>query len=244
MENTKIGSASFSVVSVVIHVYNEARCLERTLRQLKSLTKYGCNPELIVVDEGCTDQSMAIARKYADVIVPYDGGVLSFGKARNKGAEASSGKFIFFVDPDVLVPFDTYLMSIILLADNFDAVTCNLRVHPERELFMDRFMHELLNLRYRLLGSGCGDFLAVRREVFAASKGFREDLESVEDNEYVYRLSRMGFKVGCLPSNYYVYESPCRYRLYTYAFTYMYWTFNALKLLFGFRPAKYRRIHH
>jgi len=197
-----------------------------------------------VVDEGSTDQSMKIARKYADVIVPYDGGVLSFGKARNKGAKESHGKYIVFVDPDVLVPFDTYLQSILLLADNCDAVTCNLRVHPECELFVDRFMHELLNLRYRLLGSNSGEFLAIRREAFVASGGFNEDLESVEDNEFTYRLMRMGFKVERLPSHYYVYESPRRYRLYGYWQTLAYWTYNALKLLFHFKPRKYRRIQH
>lgn len=98
-------------ISVIIPVYNVekqlSRCIESIL--LQTYTDY----ELLLIDDGSTDQSGKICDDYARVnkqIKVYhkqNGGVSS---ARNFGIEKSSGKWLVFVDSDDWVEKD-YLIN-------------------------------------------------------------------------------------------------------------------------------------
>lgn len=86
------------MLSVIIPVYNEARFLDRCLKSLKP------NPdvEIIVIDDGSTDNSAEIIEKYKDKldvveILPNNAGV-SF--ARNIGLTVATGKYVTFLDAD------------------------------------------------------------------------------------------------------------------------------------------------
>lgn len=88
-------------VSVVIPVYNGARwlgeCIDSALAQGDVVS------ELVVVDDGSTDNSAAIALAHADSRVRLctkdNGGAAS---ARNLGIENAQGRFIAFLDADDL----------------------------------------------------------------------------------------------------------------------------------------------
>ena len=88
-------------VSVIVPVYNSekylSRCIESVLNQkLKEI-------ELLLVNDGSTDNSLEICKKYAGIdnrikiIDKQNGGVSS---ARNAGIDAAKGEFIGFVDSD------------------------------------------------------------------------------------------------------------------------------------------------
>lgn len=89
------------VVSVIIPVYNVATYLARCLGSVVRNTYHEL--EIICVDDGSTDQSLEILRRYEEedariiVITKENGGVSS---ARNAGLRAASGDFIAFVDSD------------------------------------------------------------------------------------------------------------------------------------------------
>lgn len=88
-------------VSIIVPIYNAERylrdCIESVLGQ--TFTDW----ELILVDDGSTDRSNAIANEYKDhdrrifLINKTNGGVSS---ARNTGLKATNGRYIFFLDPD------------------------------------------------------------------------------------------------------------------------------------------------
>lgn len=90
-----------SEVSIIVPIYNAERylreCIESVLEQ--TFTDW----ELILVDDGSTDRSNAIANEYIDrdrritLINKTNGGVSS---ARNTGLNATNGRYIFFLDPD------------------------------------------------------------------------------------------------------------------------------------------------
>lgn len=89
------------LISVIIPVYNTAKYLPRCLDSiLKNTYK---NLEIICIDDGSTDESLAILHTYADrdkrvkVVTQTNGGVSS---ARNQGLNLASGFFISFVDSD------------------------------------------------------------------------------------------------------------------------------------------------
>ena len=90
-------------LSVIIPAYNVeryiSRCLESILKQGLKTDQY----EVIIINDGSTDNSELVAGKYASkhlnfyVINKENGGV---GSARNAGVKLAKGKFIYFIDPD------------------------------------------------------------------------------------------------------------------------------------------------
>lgn len=87
------------LVSAVIPVYNGGRFLYPALR---SVIKQDYKPfEVIVVDDGSTDQSSSIARSFSNVRCIYQTN-RGNAAARNAGIEASKGDLIAFLDQDDL----------------------------------------------------------------------------------------------------------------------------------------------
>ncbi|WP_169864746.1 glycosyltransferase family 2 protein [Sutcliffiella halmapala] len=88
-------------VSVILPVYNSAKYLERCI--LSVLKQTYKNIELIIINDGSTDNSESIAKKYAkhDTRVKY---VYQENRgpayARNQGISIASGEFIQFIDSD------------------------------------------------------------------------------------------------------------------------------------------------
>lgn len=89
-------------LSIVIPVYNTRDYLPACLDSV--LDPAAGDYEIIVVNDGSTDDSERIAQEYAArfperirVITTENGGL---GAARNVGLEAASGEFVFFLDSD------------------------------------------------------------------------------------------------------------------------------------------------
>ena len=91
------------LVSVVIPAYNAAATLDETLRSLRSQTHHAL--EIIVVDDGSTDDTRAIAERHAaidcrvQVVTQDNAGVAA---ARNTGWRRARSDLIAFVDADDL----------------------------------------------------------------------------------------------------------------------------------------------
>lgn len=93
--------------SIIIPVYNSEKCLKRCIDSI--LNQTFVNFELILIDDGSSDDSLNICKKYQsfdsriNVIHKDNGGVSS---ARNVGLDHSRGKYIVFVDSDDFVDQD------------------------------------------------------------------------------------------------------------------------------------------
>ncbi|OMP31781.1 glycosyltransferase family A protein [Mangrovimonas sp. DI 80] len=85
-------------VSVIIPNYNRANVIGETI---DALLKQTLKPfEIIVVDDGSTDNSLQVLKDYGDRIKILQQENKGPGAARNKGVLASSGEFIQFMDSD------------------------------------------------------------------------------------------------------------------------------------------------
>ncbi len=86
-----------ALVSVIIPCYNQSVFLGEAIESVlaQSYKKY----EIIVVNDGSTDRSSEIARKYADVklIEQANAGLAA---ARNRGLKECAGEFVVFLDSD------------------------------------------------------------------------------------------------------------------------------------------------
>jgi glycosyltransferase involved in cell wall biosynthesis len=88
---------SAPAVSVIIPCYNQGRFLDEALRSVVAQTLPAT--EIVVVDDGSTDDTAAVARAYAQVryVRQRNRGLAS---ARNLGLAHSTGAYIVFVDAD------------------------------------------------------------------------------------------------------------------------------------------------
>lgn len=83
-----------SSLSVVVIAKNNEGTIDDALRSAK-----GLSDDVVVVDTGCTDKTMRIARGYGAHVVkcplPFD-----YAKARNLGSVAAEGEWVFHLDTD------------------------------------------------------------------------------------------------------------------------------------------------
>lgn len=139
-------------ISVIIPVHNEGEhlslCLDSLLNNLEK------EIEIIVVDDGSTDNSLTIAQRYANahncihVFRQQQTGVCG---ARNFGLQQAVGQFITFVDGDAYVDehlLDHYLQ--LQMQGDFDLVACGVAHsnHSKRrqmELDQEGMLHNLFD---------------------------------------------------------------------------------------------------
>ena len=88
-------------VSVILPVYNSQKYIAKTIDSI--LNQNYNNYELIIIDDGSTDGSLDICSKYLEknnnikILEQKNSGV---SRARNKGIEKATGKYIMFIDSD------------------------------------------------------------------------------------------------------------------------------------------------
>jgi len=101
--------SSKPVLSVIMPVYNTAKCLKRSVNSV--LTQSFKDFELIMVDDGSKDNSLAICRELAasdpriKVFTQENGGP---AKARNTAFAAMQGEYVMFVDSDDWLEADAF----------------------------------------------------------------------------------------------------------------------------------------
>jgi hypothetical protein len=84
--------------SVVIPTYNHGRVLSRAIESALAQT---VPVEVVVVDDGSTDDTAAVLKRYVGRVKTLGGREnLGVAEARNAGVEASSGEFVTFLDAD------------------------------------------------------------------------------------------------------------------------------------------------
>jgi glycosyltransferase involved in cell wall biosynthesis len=95
----------WNVVSVVIPARNEAGRILEVLRAVQTQSSGGAELEIILVDDGSTDDTVALARSTGVRVIemrrPGEAG--NPAAARNRGARASRGDPIVFLDADCVV---------------------------------------------------------------------------------------------------------------------------------------------
>ena len=97
-------------LSVIIPMFNEERHIARTLASVRTAAEHaGIACELLVVDNGSTDASSQLAREAGARVL--DGAGLGIGALRNLGARSAQGQWLAFLDADMEMPADWFILG-------------------------------------------------------------------------------------------------------------------------------------
>ncbi|TVR64613.1 MAG: glycosyltransferase [Candidatus Competibacteraceae bacterium] len=182
-----------SCISIILPVLNEETQIVRCLRLLQPWR--GLEGELIVVDGGSSDRTVALAEPLADrILVSPKGRALQM----NAGAREASGDILWFLHADSVPPADAIQQIRAALANpNRHWGRFDVRLSGRQPLL--RVVETLMNLRARWTGIATGDQgVFVRRAAFEQVGGFPA-IPLMEDIALSRRLRRRGWPVRLRP---------------------------------------------
>jgi rSAM/selenodomain-associated transferase 2 len=212
-------------VSVIIPVLNEGRFLGATLEAIVGLQGV---LEVIVVDGGSLDKTVAVARAHGVR-------VLHAGRGRgiqlHAGAQAAHGNVFWFVHADTCPPADAARQIVTVLACSRVSGGC-FAVRFDNASRQACFL-AWLYARLRRLGLCYGDAtLFVRRDDYERLGGFRS-FPLFEDVDFVGRLRQQG-RFVCLPAE--VVTSSRRFEGRSFALTLIWWMVLQMLYWLGIPP--------
>lgn len=194
------------LVSIVIPTYNRAHLIGETIQSVLDQTY--TNWELIIVDDGSTDETQNIVGQYRNPGIKYycveHSG--SFGVVRNLGLKHSRGDFIAFLDSDDLWKPDKLEKQL----DLFDRSSVSMFTFTHVTL-IGKYAHHVPDypsitgekLFDRFLEEGHFTFypssLMLRREALAVGL-MDENLKTGADTEFLFRLG-IRFKGSFMAEN-------------------------------------------
>jgi rSAM/selenodomain-associated transferase 2 len=137
-------------VSIIIPVLNEAELIADSLQSLSCCRESG--HEIIVVDGGSSDNTVAIAAEGADTVLHS-----SAGRAAqlNQGIIAAKGDVLLFLHADTRLPADAIAKITGAVEDGYFWGRFNVRLSGNH--FMFRIIERMMNLRSCITGIATGD---------------------------------------------------------------------------------------
>ena len=112
-------------ISVIIPVYNVEKYLRQCIESVVKQNLY--NYEIILVNDGSTDNTDSLLREYKDKRIKYfKNKNQGIGKTRNFGIDKATGKYLMFLDSDDYLREDACeILYQKALTTNSDLVICN-----------------------------------------------------------------------------------------------------------------------
>lgn len=190
-------------VSVIVPAYNAAGTIDQCLKALLDQTYPAECYEVIVVDDGSTDDTVEVASR-AGVTVIAEG---KHGKSgtRNLGARRASGEYFLFTDADCRPVTDWIAQMTSPFIDDPGVAGVKGAYLSNQCQLVARFTQVEVEERYDRMAqletiNHIDTYAAAyRRDVFLGHGGFDECLPEVEDQELSFRLARQGHKMVFAP---------------------------------------------
>jgi glycosyltransferase involved in cell wall biosynthesis len=182
-------------VSVVIPAHDAERYLAEAISSVLAQTRRDL--EVVVVDDGSTDRTKAIAEGFGEPVRCLSREQGGIGAARNFGVEHAHGRYLAFLDSDDLWVEDKLELQLGACADDVDLVLGLVQEFISPELDAERVARIRCAPEPRpgyLPGA-----LLVARERFERVGPFREDLRVGEFVDWMARVRELGLRELMLP---------------------------------------------
>jgi cellulose synthase/poly-beta-1,6-N-acetylglucosamine synthase-like glycosyltransferase len=195
------------MISIVIPTYNAddtiEECLESLLIQIKKIQK---KAEVLVVDDGSTDNTINIVKKYSVKLInqKHKGPA----EARNNGWKKAKGDIVIFLDSDCKVG-KNWLKNILKPFKDQKVAGVSVKYKTWNEdSWIARFIGYEIEQRHNRISERT-NFLAsystaYRREILKKMNGFDTSFKtaSAEDNDLSYRIIQSGYYLIFLKKTY------------------------------------------
>lgn len=171
-------------ISIIIPVLNEARVIKQTLG---NLTQYS-GIEIIVVDGGSQDETVAIAQQTAKVIT-----VMGKGRSgqMNAGANLAQSDILLFLHGDTQLP-PNFIDLVTQTLNQYQTIAGAFELAIDGSSRSLRWIEMLVKIRSRILSLPYGDQgIFISKQAFIEAGGFA-DLPIMEDFEFIRRIKRKG----------------------------------------------------
>jgi len=189
------------MISVIIPVYNGEYMIKRAIESVLSQTYRDF--EIIVVDDGSTDNTSEVLKPYRDRIGYFYQENRGVAGARNKGIEKSKGEYIAFLDQDDIWLPEKLELQAKYLDGNTDVSmvysrywreyedTGGKKLRPKKKYLEDGYIYTKVLFRY-LIWIGT---VMLRRSCFDVLGKFDTSLVPAEDKDMLLRVAK-NYKVG------------------------------------------------
>ncbi len=204
-----------ALVSIIIPCYQAKKTLEKTIRDI-FLQTYK-NLEIIAVNDGSTDTTASILKKYGDKITIIKQNNQGAAAARNNGFSISHGDFILFCDADVRLKTSMVEKMLTTLVTNPNKAYCYCNFKFGFHTF-DLFPFDGSKL---MKENYISTMSLIRRECFI---GFNENLSRYQDWDLWKRMYKHGYEGVWCPER--LFSAPMRGGISSYSIT------NIIKILY------------
>lgn len=184
-------------ISIVIRCYNEEQHIGRLL---EGITQQSIpDVEIIIVDSGSTDTTVAIASRYPVKLLLIQAEEFSFGRSLNLGCQAATGNFIIIASAHIYPIYRDWLEKLIVpFADPRVAIVYGkqrgneITKFSEHQIFARWFPEESnFNQDHPFCNNANA---AIRRELWKQLP-YDETLTGLEDLDWAKRAMQLGYKV-------------------------------------------------
>lgn len=187
-------SSSPPRASVIVRTKDSARTLGRALSLLRAQT---VPAEILIVDSGSSDDTLAIARAEADRVIEIPAVSFTFGHALNIGAAAARAPIHFALSSHAIPPDTLWIERSLAKYDRADvAGTSGAPTLPGTSDPLTTTVYQDLELATQHPYWGFSNTASSWRADVWEQFPFDEALPSCEDKEWAFRVLRAGWTVA------------------------------------------------
>ncbi len=174
--------AQYPKISIIIPVLNEEKSIATVLGFLKENSNPANIKEILVIDGGSSDTTVAIANNLSTRVIHAPKGR---SKQMNFGAKMALGEVLYFLHVDTLPPKD-FDASILNAVQSGSGAGCFRMKFDSSSRFL-AFFAWFTKLNFKVCRGG-DQSLFITKMLFQKTGGFNENYVIYEDNEFTDRL--------------------------------------------------------
>ncbi len=188
------------IISIVVPAYNSSRTIGSVIDALGAQNLPAGKPEIIIVDDGSTDNTADIVKSYPAVKYVYQQNV-GPSAARNTGWKQAKGRIVCFTDSDCL-PEKDWVSKILshYTSGAIGGVGGSYDINNEKSI-LAKLIHEEIAYRHSKMPREVdylGTFnVSYRRDILERIGGFDTAYKAAsgEDNDLAYKVKSLGYKL-------------------------------------------------